>query len=96
MFLDGEMRVNTFEKLLNVDDMNAKEFLAESITSVPYFHLHKDWFDKLVENADNSVYRALALNLKNIKTEQIKKDWTKYLLEHGDTSVKDIIKKESL
>lgn len=96
MFLDGEMRVNTFEQLLNVDDMNAKEFLAESITSVPYFHLHKDWFDKLVENADNSVYRALALNLKNIKTEQIKKDWTKYLLEHGDTSVKDIIKKESL
>ena len=38
----------TFVKLLDVYDMNAKEFLAETLTSVPNYHNHPEWFDKII------------------------------------------------
>ena len=76
--------------------MNAKEFLAEIITSIPNYHLHPEWFEKIMLNSGNSVKRELAKLLSQIKYPDVIEDWTKKLWETGDSSVKEIIKKQGL
>ena len=86
----------TFVKLLDVCDMNAKEFLAETLTSVPNYHNHPEWFDKIIEASGNSVKRELAKTLSTVKAPALKVKWAKELYQKGDDSVKEILKKQGL
>ena len=85
-----------FVKLLDVQDMNAKEFLAETLTSVPGYYNNPEWFDKIIEASGNSVKRELAKMLCTVKTPWLKEKWAKELYKQGDSSVKDILKKQGL
>lgn len=94
-FMPDKLKVETFEHLLEVFDMNTKEFLAETITSIPNYHRHPEYFDKIILGAGNSVKRELAKILKNIKHPEVKKAWKKELLLRGDSSVKEIIDRQN-
>lgn len=94
-FMPDKLKVETFEHLLEVFDMNTKEFLAETITSIPNYHRHPEYFDKIILGAGNSVKRELAKILKNIKYPEVKKAWKKELLLRGDSSVKEIIDRQN-
>ena len=76
--------------------MNAKEFLAETLTSVPGYYNNPEWFDKIIEASGNSVKRELAKMLSTVKTPWLKEKWAKELYKQGDSSVKDILKKQGL
>ena len=93
-FMHDKLKVETFEQLLEVHDMNTKEFLAETITSIPNYHKHPEYFDKLILGAGNSVKRELAKILKSVRYPEIRKAWKKELLLRGDSSVKKIIEKQ--
>ena len=89
--LPEDIQIPTFEKLLTVDDMNAKEFLAQSFFSIQYFENHTNWLIKLLENSDNSVKRVLASNINRVKSPKKRQEWANLILNNADSSVKEII-----
>ncbi len=95
-FLPEKFMAPTFVSLLDVQDMNAKEFLAETLTSIPGYHCNPEWFDKIIETSGNSVKRELAKIIPNVKSPMLKKKWTNVLFETGDSSVKKILKDKGL
>ncbi len=95
-YLPENLMKETFVKLLDIPDMNGKEFLAETLTSIPGYHLNPEWFDKIIEGAGNSVKRELAKTLKTVNAPILKRKWAKELYEKGDSSVKEILKKQGL
>ena len=95
-FMPEKLKKEIFVQLLEVDDMNTKEFLAETITSIPNYHQHQEWFDRLILGAENSVKRELAKALKNVKYPDVRKAWIKELTLRGDSSVQEIMKKQGL
>ncbi len=86
-----EFRRETFQRLLEVKDMNAKEFLAESFSSLPNFELRIDYLKQLLEGADNAVRRSLAQNIGKIKDPYNRKKWIELISQDADSSVKAII-----
>lgn len=95
-YIPDSLKEETFVNLLDVQDMNAKEFLAETLTSIPNYYKNPEWFDRIIEASGNSVKRELAKTLKTVKTPWLKEKWTKELFEKGDSSVKEILKKQGL
>lgn len=90
-FLPKEFETKTFESLLDINDNNTKEFLAETITSISGYQNHKDWLLKILENGDNSIRRSLANELPKIKDSKVKEEWSKIISDGADSSVKKII-----
>ena len=95
-FLPEKQMVSTFKKLLEIQDANAKEFLAESLTQIPHYNTNPEWFDKIYEASGNSVKRELAKILKNVDAPMLKQKWAKMLYDGGDSSVKEILKQQGL
>lgn len=93
-FIPDNLKVANFVRLLEVQDQNAKENLAEALIYIPnYEKNHKEWIEKLYEASGNSVKRELAITLSNIKSENIRKYWAEKLYDAGDSSVKEILTK---
>ncbi len=92
-FMPEDLRLKTFERLLNVDDMNTKEILAEQIVQLPNYCRHLDWLDKLLNGADNTVRRALAHHLPSMPSVTMQKEWMAKVLVNSDSSVREIIEK---
>ena len=95
-FLPENFLAPTFIKLLGVQDMNAKEFLAETLTSIPGYNNHPEWFDLIFDASGNSVKRELAKTLKTVQSPRLKEKWATKLWEKGDSSVKKILKDQGL
>lgn len=93
-FMDDKLKVKAFVELLKVLDMNTKEFLAETITSIPNYHQHPEWFEELILGAGNSVKRELAKALKNVRYPEVRKAWVNELSLRGDSSVQEIMRKD--
>lgn len=91
--IDERLRHDAFDKLLNVDDANTKEFLASSITSVPAYYMEDDWVPRLLNNADNSVRESLAANLGSLN-EVVKASWAEQILDGADSSVRKMVEKQ--
>ena len=94
-FLPEEFQAKTFEKLLEVQDSNTKEFLAEIITAIKGYQYHEDWLIKLLDGGDNSIRRSLATHVKDIKYPAVKQKWISIILDGADSSVKKIIDKNN-
>lgn len=84
-----------FADLLDVQDNNTKEFLAEGITYVQGFMQHPDWVSTLLKNSDNTIRRSLANQLPKITSPFIRERWEKLILNGADSSVKKIIEKQN-
>ena len=95
-FMPEKLMKETFVKLLEEQDANAKEFLAETLTLIPYYHNYPEWFDQIYEASGNSVKRELAKALVNVNTTSLKTKWAKQLYQNGDSSVKAILEKQGL
>lgn len=94
-FLPEEFQAKTFESLLDIQDNNTKEFLAETITSVKGYQNHEDWLKKLLHGGDNSIRRSLAAHVKDIEYPEVKQKWINIILDGADSSVKKIIDKNN-
>ncbi|MBP3925408.1 hypothetical protein J6E39_09260 [bacterium] len=90
-FLPKEFEKKTFEGLLDINDNNTKEFLAETITSIPGYQNHKDWLLKILKDGDNSIRRSLAGELPKIKDAKVRQEWTQIILDGADSSVRKIV-----
>ncbi len=90
-FLPENLAKETFEKLVGIKDMNAKEILAESMTSIPRFYTHIDWLEMLLDGADNSVKRELASQIHKIPDLTTRNKWIEKILQNTDSSVKKLI-----
>ena len=95
-FLPDEMMPKLFVKLLNVKDMNAKEYLAETLPFVKGFSSHPEWFEQIYEKSCNSVKRELAKILPKVGSPVNRKKWAEMLYADGDESVKEILKTQKL
>lgn len=95
-YMPEKLMYETFERLADVHDMNSKEFLAETLTSVPYYSSNPDWFDRIFEASGNSVKRELAKVLKNVDSPILKEKWARKLYTKGDSSVKEILAKQGI
>lgn len=95
VFLPEEFQAKTFESLLDVQDNNTKEFLAEAITSVKGYQNHEDWLKKILDNGDNTIRRSLAAHVKDIKYPAVKQRWIEIILDGADSSIKKIIDKNN-
>ncbi|MBP3821658.1 hypothetical protein J6G99_08465 [bacterium] len=94
--LPSDIRTNVFRQLLDVTDLNAKEFLAESFINLPGFENKIDWLKKILKGADNSVRRSLALSIDKIKSPQKRQEWIELICENSDSSVPKIIKEHQI
>ena len=95
VFLPEEFQAKTFESLLDIQDNNTKEFLAEAITSIKGYQYHDEWIKKLLDGGDNSIRRSLAAHVNDITYPSIKEKWINIILDGADSSVKKIIDKNS-
>lgn len=95
VFLPEEFQAKTFESLLDIQDNNTKEFLAEAITSIKGYQYHDEWIKKLLDGGDNSIRRSLAAHVNDIKYPSVKQKWISIILDGADSSVKKIIDKNN-
>lgn len=95
-FMPEKLMRETFIRLLDETDQNAKEFLAETLTSIPGYSSNWDWFDKIFEASGNAVKRELAKAMKDVDSPILREKWVKRLYDQGDSSVKNILKKQGL
>ena len=92
--VNEEFRAELFEKLLSSKDHVTKEFLAESITSVPSYTIYRDWVPRLLEDGDNRVRGALANTIKSTKymSPNTKQRWIDAILKDADSQVREMLK----
>ena len=94
-FINPDLRVSLFEKLLDSKDKVSKEFLAENITTVKNYAQHSDWLPRLLDGADNLIRGALVRTIKTMPDGKIKDDWLNTTLDGADHFVKSIASKEN-
>ncbi len=90
----SDLRKFVFTQLLSLEDMNAKEFLADSLFSMYNFENRTDWLKRILDGADNSVRRVLASNINKIKSTQKRNEWIELITKDADSSVQEIIDKK--
>lgn len=94
-FINPDLRVSLFEKLLDSKDKVSKEFLAENITTVKNYAQHSDWLPRLLDGADNLIRGALVRTIKTMPDGKIKDDWLNTTLDGADHFVKSMASKEN-
>lgn len=94
-FINPDLRVSLFEKLLDSKDKVSKEFLAENITTVKNYAQHSDWLPRLLDGADNLIRGSLVRTIKTMPNGKIKDDWLNTTLDGADHFVKAMVSKEN-
>lgn len=87
-FIKEEQRAPLYRKLLESKDKVTKEFLAESILSLPKNALSDELVVGLLDGADNMVRGALVNAIKKMPEGKLKDGWKKLVIDDADNSIK--------
>lgn len=95
-FINEDLRVPLYEKLLDTKDKVAKEFLAESLTSISGYKQSTDWVPRILDGADNMIRGSLANTIKDMPDSNVKESWSKLISDGADNSIRDkLLNKDS-